>query len=589
MLKPIDLGKTPESFPRLTKLMSSEVILANVKPTSSGANLVVANQEFPLSRAQVAQLKDANPVWVKQERGRLLAYTEPQAKQLETQLTRLSQWTAKLTPEQLQNLIKAVILNQGGSVEGRVQQGSRGPELRLQQQSFPLPVKVKSGDASLKTSINSPDIKLAIQGQKDIPLPKAWVVQQLLQLTSGKLSLAPQNTALQLDDKPIPTPQQPQLPKLPLALKQAPPLAPPTDGTLKIDLSKLALSDLVKPSLLLVTPKAPQNTQTTLSQAASEATPNVKSQLVAKVEKALIDSGLSQTKIQSLTREIVTLRAQANPSPAGEVERVSAKTPNAELKQVLQKVLAQIPNANSSNLSSSLPGLILPQLHPGTTGGGFFDQLADALQLLLTSRQPQANAPAKTSVLSQFFNNVIKTPLSTKTEGKNTKDSTVKGLNKLATRELPLQQLGDLFNLKEVSRLQTAEQHTQGQNGIFFVIPGLLDGKQLEHQVLLKVIEEEENDGNKTGKKKTRWQLTMRLDLKEMGALLVKMTLNQEQTWLNFYTDSTTLCDKVRASAHQLEERLKGMDIEIKQLSVSQGKIPESLMSLPPSILNVEI
>ena len=241
------------------------------------------------------------------------------------------------------------------------------------------------------------------------------------------------------------------------------------------------------------------------------------------------------------------------------------------VQQLLQTIRhSQLDGAKITNSQQLLPQLLsLLQFQPlqsqpslQTSGG----TLAVAIQLLLghllQKPVPAAQTPANQR-LSQLVNTLEPQQASNL-------------LRQLASHSSTLQQ----------SQLATLDSSNQTQQQLILQLPLNQGGQSVFSQLL---IEQRDANGKQDGSKQRMWQLTMRFDLQQLGAMLVIARLQQQQLQLQFYTEQPQALALTEQFLPILKDRCKMQGLDVHQAECVLGKIPESLLPRANSLLAIKV
>ncbi len=241
------------------------------------------------------------------------------------------------------------------------------------------------------------------------------------------------------------------------------------------------------------------------------------------------------------------------------------------VQQLLQTIRhSQLDGAKVANAQLLLPQLLsLLQFQPlqsqasmQTSGG----TLAVAIQLLL-GHLLQKPVPAAQTPANQRLSQLVST-----LEPQQASNL----LRQLASHSSTLQQ----------SQLATLDSSTQAQQQLILQLPLNQGGQSVFSQLQ---IEQREADGKQDGSKQTMWQLTMRFDLQQLGAMLVIARLQQQQLQLQFYTEQPQALTLTEQFLPILKDRCKMQGLEVNQAECVLGKIPESLLPRANSLLAIKV
>lgn len=149
-----------------------------------------------------------------------------------------------------------------------------------------------------------------------------------------------------------------------------------------------------------------------------------------------------------------------------------------------------------------------------------------------------------------------------------------------------LRQLASHSGTLQQSQLATLDSSSQAQQQLILQLPL----QQGNHSVFSQLqLEQREADSKQDGSKQTLWQLTMRFDLQQLGAMLVIARLQQQQLQLQFYTEQPQALTLTEQFLPILKDRCKMQGLEVKQAECVLGKIPESLLPRANSLLAIKV
>lgn len=241
------------------------------------------------------------------------------------------------------------------------------------------------------------------------------------------------------------------------------------------------------------------------------------------------------------------------------------------VQQVLQLVKQSQPDSSKilspTQLVTQLQSLL--QFQPlqnqpnvQTTGGA----LAVAIQLLLghLMQKPQNAAlqPANQK-LAQLINTLEPAQASSL-------------LRQLASHSSALQQ----------SQLATLDSNQATQQHLLLQLP-LQQGEQSVFSQIQ--LEQREADGKQQSGKETQWQLTMRFELQQLGALLVVAKLQQQQLQLQFYTEQQEAKQLADRFLPILKDRCTMQGLIVSEAECVLGKIPDTLLPRANSLLAIKV
>ncbi|MFC3093049.1 flagellar hook-length control protein FliK [Alteromonas sediminis] len=151
-----------------------------------------------------------------------------------------------------------------------------------------------------------------------------------------------------------------------------------------------------------------------------------------------------------------------------------------------------------------------------------------------------------------------------------------------------LKQIASLLAGHQQAKLRQADSSLNGQDQLHYVLPALF-GSKSPVELLIKREYQDEKDSEKRQVKQAFWHLTMKLDVGDLGSMLAKTRLQGDTVSIDLYTESQPLIKKIKATLHQLEQRLKNKGININTARVQTGVIPASLADKSIQLLETRV
>lgn len=196
--------------------------------------------------------------------------------------------------------------------------------------------------------------------------------------------------------------------------------------------------------------------------------------------------------------------------------------------------------------------------------------LAIALQLLIGRLASSASEANRPSAGKEKLQQII---------GQLNESQSGQLLRQLSGHSAQLQQ-AQFANLEQQAQAKT--EHSQ----LFIQLPVLVQG---QNQFVELAISEREADGSSIGSKKRAWQLTMKFQLPEQGHLLVQVHLVDTTVSMQFYAETEQTQQLASQWLPLFKDRLKVQGLDIKEIQVQRGKIPEHLYQRGTSLLQVKV
>lgn len=275
--------------------------------------------------------------------------------------------------------------------------------------------------------------------------------------------------------------------------------------------------------------------------------------------RAITQPAAAQQAVQHAWRQLLPLLPL---TPAALASVPELPEPVQQIFQLLRrsqvdgnKVLT--PAQLQPQLAAALAFQPLQNATPATSSG----TLAVAIQLLLGQLLQKPATPAQAAPqIARFINQLDPAQAST-------------ALRQLASHSSTLQQ----------SQLATLDSSNSQQ--LILQLP-LQQGQQSQFCQLL--LEQREAEGKQQGEKRNLWQLTMRFDLQQYGAMLVVAKLTEQQLKLQFYTEQLAAKQQAERFLPILKDRCNMQGIKVEHVECVLGKIPDTLVPRANSLLAIK-
>lgn len=264
----------------------------------------------------------------------------------------------------------------------------------------------------------------------------------------------------------------------------------------------------------------------------------------------------------------------------------------------LQNIKQLIPVRSASNESAPrLPDAIaqlvqtsaLPvspvQLTTSAPGNSFMQGIIAMLQVSLASKALQRNPSLKQQIDAP--NGVIAKTLGV-VSNKALPSKVLQDFSSADTKGQLLESLKTILANHQQNKLSSAESRINGQDSFYYVLPSLSENQLPPEIKIFREPERKEHKNTQKGKRKL-WNITMKLDIGELGQLLAKSKINDHDITLDFYTSNKMLMTKVADTLPYLKKRLTQMGLIVDKTSVQQGVIPTSLEQRPHHIFETRV
>lgn len=147
-----------------------------------------------------------------------------------------------------------------------------------------------------------------------------------------------------------------------------------------------------------------------------------------------------------------------------------------------------------------------------------------------------------------------------------------------------LRQLASHSSSLQQSQLASLDSSVAQQ--LVLQLPLALQGQSQFCQLLLEQREESNKQNNE---KRHSWQLTMRFDLQQHGAMMVVAKLNEQQLRLQFYTEQESAKALAERFLPILTDRCTMQGLQVEQAECVLGKIPASLIPRANSLVAIKV
>lgn len=275
------------------------------------------------------------------------------------------------------------------------------------------------------------------------------------------------------------------------------------------------------------------------------------------LEKALADNDFLKGATEQPSKQVVEQLLQ----------QIKQALPQGKEQDVNQ--IKQLLTAPALNLSS------LQMISP-TSNQGFMSGLVTLLQMSLTARLTR-NQTGRAEYITSTLNNVLGT---TKKSETNMTQKALGELSQLEQKHQLVKEIGRIFSGHQANKLINAEQMIQGQDTFYYNLPSVLGGTFKDMELLIKREDNKEASSSAETKNKT-WQLTMKLDVGELGGLLTKAKLRSDTLEINFYASNEAVKIQVMNYLPLLRRKLDSIGIEVSKSHCQLGKIPDTLQQRP--------
>jgi hypothetical protein len=483
-------------------------------------------------------------------------------------------------------------------------------------------VKILSQTPSVSNQINQSDSQLKnIQNQTQQPLIALKAITDIIQQPSnlGLLRLSA-NGELTVSSK---------LPVAQLPLSQTELLLPQPDRTDRLqNLSKsvehhverfFALPDKQRLQLLAVLKSLPtakiDMTQATssITNLASSDTVTVKGiesnnidQTMASVRQTGIPKAFAE-QLSTLIRQHFVNAGSQTETALSLAQVITQLTQSGEgnirdLGKQLQQALLPFVSQQQPDAAQIKSLLEMPAMPISTSSlnkiapvNSMLAGLIALLQISLATRLPQRQ-PATADKVGLTLNQISQiatagSTLATKVPSSNQPIAGAKILQEftqLEQRNQLLRTLSKALSTHHYSKLASAEAALQGTDSLYYSLPSYANSSQRDIELVVKRDAGKRNATEHQSAEKAFWHLTMLMDVGELGEMLSKCKLKDNELALDIYTSSEQLKICVIDMLPVLTKRLSSLGLDIISSHCQLGKIPDTLRPKPYQLLHTQ-
>ena len=215
-------------------------------------------------------------------------------------------------------------------------------------------------------------------------------------------------------------------------------------------------------------------------------------------------------------------------------------------------------------------------------------QLQSLLQFQPLQNQPnvQTSGGALAVAIQLLLGHLMQKPQNAALQPANQKLAQLINTLEPAQASSLLRQLASHSSTLQQSQLATLDSNQATQQHLLLQLP-LQQGEQSVFSQIQ--LEQREADGKQQPGKETQWQLTMRFELQQLGALLVVAKLQQQQLQLQFYTEQQEAKQLADRFLPILKDRCTMQGLVVSEAECVLGKIPDTLLPRANSLLAIKV
>lgn len=296
-----------------------------------------------------------------------------------------------------------------------------------------------------------------------------------------------------------------------------------------------------------------------------------------------------QNVAQSKTAEQSSMKVAGSPILPNSTE--ATDTISTKVPQVTASSSATIETTLPARISALLnapPILTTPiALTTPVAASNFVQGLVALLQLSLAGRA-LARQPSLKSQIDSPESIISKSLSSSGAAGTVSSSRVAQDIHQLDSRSSLFSTLKSLIANHQHSKIMQAESRIQGQDSYYYVLPSLAQHTDAPELLIQREPEPREQD-SKNSQKNSLWNVTMKLDIGEVGQILAKSKISSETISVNLYTSNDTLLSRVADTLPFLKQRLSDLGLQVENMNFQRGSIPASLNKRPHHIFETKV
>ena len=251
------------------------------------------------------------------------------------------------------------------------------------------------------------------------------------------------------------------------------------------------------------------------------------------------------------------------------------------LKQLSLEIKQSVPQGKDQDASQIKQLLTTPatmlstvQLVTPPASQGLLSGLITLLQVSLAARLMR-NQPSQAERIAQVLPSIFTEP--TATSGAVNPLRAMQDLAQLEQRQQLIREMTKLLAEHQSNKLNNAEKLLQGQDAFYYNLPTAFAGVFKNIELLIKRDEQRDQQNEQPNQSTQSWQLTIKLSVGELGELLSKAKLRQDELELDFYASNDAVLKQLMNFLPLLKRRLESLGIEVSKSQCQLGKIPDTL------------
>lgn len=158
----------------------------------------------------------------------------------------------------------------------------------------------------------------------------------------------------------------------------------------------------------------------------------------------------------------------------------------------------------------------------------------------------------------------------------------------LDSRSNLLANLKTLLANHQQNKVAQAESRVQGQDSFYYVLPSLSQHTAAPELLIQRESDRHQQKESETGKH-SQWNITMKLEIAEVGEVLAKSKIQGEVITLDLYASTAPLLSRIADTLPYLKQRLSDLGLVVESSSFQRGNIPSTLNRRPHQIFETRV
>ena len=263
-------------------------------------------------------------------------------------------------------------------------------------------------------------------------------------------------------------------------------------------------------------------------------------------------------------------------SPASHADTTNGQTGSPQLLSARIQSLLTTPALATTPLMLTNP----------VTSSSFVQGLVALLQVSLAGRAMQRQ-PSLAALVERPDSIVSKT-LATNGVPTGNSSKVAQDVASLDARSNLLANLKTLLANHQQNKVSQVDARVQGQDSFYYVLPSLAQQTAAPELLIQREPDRHHKEQSATGKHR-QWNITMKLEVGEIGEVLAKSKIKGETITLDLYVSNPVLLSRVGDTLPYLKQRLSELGLEVESSSFQRGNIPSTLNTRPHQIFETRV